>query len=121
MSKSLADVLNSWLHYINMGCLTPAIVARHTAETKDYVVTPGRPSYDISCETLEELRAQGFSWTKIAEFLNVSRWTVYRRIEKFGLQCMRGFSDLSDEKLDNIIKTFISAHGSATGQGYVTG
>jgi hypothetical protein len=69
----------------------------------------------------KELRALGFTWTKIAKYFGVSRWTIHRRVQQFNLQDMRGFSDLADEKLDNIVKTYISTHGSATGHGYVAG
>ena len=121
LSKCLTDVLNSWSHYINIGSASPTTVAGQTAATKTCSLKPGRPLYDISCETLEELRALGFSWTKIAQFLGVSRWTIHRRVEEFHLQDMKGFSDLSDEKLDDIVKRYLSTHGSATGQGYVAG
>lgn len=120
LTRCMEDVLNSWSYYVNVGSITPTTVAEHVA-TKTDTCVPGRPSYDISCETLEELRALGFSWTKIAEFLGVSRWTVYRRVEKFNLQEMQGFSDLSDERLDNMVSSYMSTHGTATGQGYVAG
>ena len=70
---------------------------------------------------LEELRALGFSWTKIAELLGVSRWTVARRVEQHGLGDIRGFDYLPNEELDDIISTYIANHGTATGQNYVGG
>ena len=121
MSTALADVLNAWHHYIATGSITPTTVAEQTATTKTNASTPGRPAYDISPETLEELRALGFSWCKIAKLLGVSRWTIHRRIEKYNLQETREFSDLSDERLDELVMTYISTHGPATGQGYVAG
>jgi len=30
-------------------------------------------------EVLEELRGLGFAWTRIAEMIGVSRWTIHRR------------------------------------------
>lgn len=36
-------------------------------------------------------------------------------MEKFGLEGRRGFWALSDEKLDNVVITFISTHGPDTG------
>lgn len=70
---------------------------------------------------LEELRAMGFSWTKIAELLGVSRWTVARRVVQHGLGDIRGFNYLPDEELDKIISTYIAIRGTATGQNYVGG
>ena len=121
MSTALADVLNAWHHYIATGSITPTTVAEQTATTKTNASTPGRPAYDISPETLEELRALGFSWCKIAKLVGVSRWTIHRRVEKYNLQETREFSDLSDERLDELVMTYISTHGPATGQGYVAG
>ena len=48
---------------------------------------------------LEELLELGFSWIKFGEMLGVSRWTIHRRIEEYGLQNMAGFYHLPDEKL----------------------
>ena len=48
---------------------------------------------------LEELRELGFSWIKIGELLDVSRWTIHRRIEEYGFQNMTGFHHLPDEEL----------------------
>ena len=70
---------------------------------------------------LEELRELGFSWIKIGEMLGVSRWTIHRRVEEYGLQNMTGFHHLPDKELDEIVRGFISDHGRTTGQGYVGG
>ena len=48
-------------------------------------VEPGRPAFDISAELLEDLLGLGFSHTKIVKMLGVSRWTIPRRIEAYGL------------------------------------
>ena len=47
---------------------------------------PGRPSFDIPVEMLENLLGLGFSCQKIAAMLGVSRWTIYRRMRQFDLQ-----------------------------------
>ena len=70
---------------------------------------------------LEELRELGFSWIKIGEMLGVSRWAIHRRVEEYGLQNMTGFHHLPDEELGEIVRSSISDHGRATGQGYVGG
>lgn len=82
---------------------------------------PGRPRFVIRAEILEELRELGFSWTKIAEMLGVSRWTIHRRIVEYGLENMTGFHHLADEELDKKVKEFISTHGCTPGQSYVAG
>ena len=52
--------------------------------------------FEIPGEMLEELRELGFSWIKIGEILGVSRWTIHRRVEEYGLQNMTGFHYLPD-------------------------
>ena len=66
------------------------------ASGKEETETPGRPRFEIPGEMLEELRELGFSWIKIGEILGVSRWTIHRRVEKYGLQNMTGFHYLPD-------------------------
>ena len=36
-------------------------------------------------EVLVELRGLSFSWCKISEMFGVSRWTVMRRVQEYGL------------------------------------
>lgn len=57
---------------------------------KKWKEKPGQPCFEIPAEMLEELRALGFSWTKIAELLGVSRWTVAGRVEQHSLGDIRG-------------------------------
>ena len=81
----------------------------------------GRPSFQIPQEMLEDLRGFGFSWQKIADILGVSRWTIYRRVQEYGLRSMSDFSLMSDGELDNIISEYMNQHGKTTGQSYITG
>ena len=121
LTRAFVYILNSWKQYKAVGTITPTTVASWTANRKEKVSSPGRPPYDISSETLEELRALGFSWSKIASLLGVSRWTLLRRVEKFGLHVTRGFSDVADEELDKLVKRYISCHGATSGQQFISG
>ena len=47
---------------------------------------PGRPKYIITEEIIVNLRATGFTWKDISKLLNVSRWTLQRRVSEFGLK-----------------------------------
>ena len=51
-------------------------------------------------EVIRDLRMLGFTWTKIANILNVSRQTLYRHLNGSGLI---GFTDVTDEELDGTI------------------
>ena len=83
--------------------------------------TPGRPKLNVSAEVLEDLRGLGFTWAKIARIFGVSRWTISRRVKEFNLQSYSGFSDMSDNELDGILKECISRHGETTGQTLIMG
>ena len=45
----------------------------------------GRPRFLILKEQLEYLRSMSFSWTEIATLIGVSRMTIYRRRDEFGM------------------------------------
>lgn len=51
-------------------------------------------------EEIEFLRSLRFSWTKIAEFLKVSRSTLYRRLEEDGFNRMTTYTSITDTELD---------------------
>lgn len=42
-------------------------------------------------------------------------------MEEYGLGDIKGFDYLPDEELDKIISSYITNHGTATGQNYVGG
>ena len=82
---------------------------------------PGRPSFVIQPETLEDLLELGFLKQQIARLLGVSRWTIYRRVREYGLYHVSAFSDLSDAELDQKIRDYINRHGQTTGQVFLRG
>ena len=71
----------------------------------------GRPSLDIPKETMKFYLNHGFSLSKVAEILGVSRKTISRRIKHFDLsEEIPRYSDILNEDLDitvsNIYKDF---------------
>ena len=58
---------------------------------------------------VEYLRSLQFSWTDIAALLNISRSTLYRKIEESGLP-LQGYSDLSNSELDRIVLQIKADH-----------
>jgi len=82
----------------------------HTSE-------PGRPKFVIAEELLENLRSLGYTWNQIVQMLRILRWTIYCRVEDYGLSCSR-WSNISDDQLDEVICGFMSRHGTTTGQSY---
>ena len=70
---------------------------------------------------LVELRGLNFSWNKIAQMFGVSRWTIIRRVEDYGLIHLQQFSAISDERIDDIIQDYMSRHGHTTGEPFMSG
>lgn len=49
------------------------------------------------------------------------RWTLLRRLGEYGLENLSRFSIISEAEIDNLLKDFMSKHGNATGEPYLTG
>ena len=70
----------------------------------------GRPFLQIDMEYVEFLRGLRFGWTKIADMMDVSHSTLYRRLEEHGIDRMATFSSISDAELDNTIEEIKRNH-----------
>ena len=66
---------------------------------------PGRPAYPIPKEVLVELRGLNFSWCKISDMFGVSRWTVMRRVQEYGISDFRNFPTFQMRELTILLKT----------------
>ena len=75
----------------------------------------GRPKLVIPRESLEELRALGMSWNKIARMFAVSRDTIRRRVEEYDLTTLSKYTDISDDEIDKILSDWNFRHGRSTG------
>ena len=81
----------------------------------------GRPKCDIKEDTILNLRQIGYKWTNIASMLLVSRTTLWRRVREMGIQDATGYSDVTDDELDSIIRSYKEIHGAACGRSMVIG
>ncbi|XP_028410615.1 uncharacterized protein LOC114533306 [Dendronephthya gigantea] len=77
--------------------------------------------YYIPKDSLIELRGLNFSWSKISSMFRVSRWTIMRRVNEYNLSNLQRFSIISDEEIDEIVREYISRHGSTTGEPFMSG
>ena len=68
----------------------------------------GRPKFSIPKEQLQFLIEQRFNIPTIASILCVSRRTVERRLQEFGLSCREVYSTMSDEDLDTVINSILN-------------
>ena len=72
----------------------------------------GRPKLDVARDEIIYLKQLNYSWTKIAEILQISRQTLYRRLQLFGIDPCK-FSLISESDLDNAVKDIKVSHPSS--------
>ena len=77
--------------------------------------------FEIDEDTLLHFRNLGFTWKDIARLLLVYRCTLWRRVRELGIAKKTGFSDITDEELDNIIRAFMNDQGNLVGYSMVSG
>lgn len=66
--------------------------------------TAGRPKFEIKSDQIRHFRKLGFSWTKIASVLGISRRSLYRRRHEFDVE---NFSEISDADLDLLVQEIL--------------
>lgn len=65
----------------------------------------------MSKEEILHLKSLNYSWTKIAEILEVSRQTLYRRLREFRIDLCK-FTSISEPELDTALKGIKESHSS---------
>lgn len=70
----------------------------------------GRPRLSVCMEDVEYLRELRFSWTSIAKILDVSRSTLYRRLDEEGISRQLTYTDISNLELDAVVRDIKHAH-----------
>ena len=122
--QDLKHVMNELFEQFKQNFLTSDDGTRFVTSLPRSVIKtrgPGRPAINIPREILENLRGCGFSWCKVAKMFKVSRWTIMRRVQSYGLERLSVFSSLTDEQLDNVVRNYMSRHGTTTGKPYLRG
>ena len=64
---------------------------------------PGHPRFRITREQLEYLRSLSFSWTDISRLLGMSRMTIHRRRDEYGL-LSEPAQAITDAQLGQIVR-----------------
>ena len=65
----------------------------------------GRPSIHINIDYVELLHGAGYTLTDIACALQISRSTLWRRLQEIGVT-LNGYSTISDSELDTIVRYY---------------
>ena len=60
-------------------------------------------------DVILELRQLNYSWNKIATMMGISRWTLYRRLDEFGIDATT-FTDISEPHLDEVLRDIKRQH-----------
>jgi len=81
-------------------CTVPPIAI--TSYSLQYSGAAGRPRIVVNIDTVELLRSCGYTWNQVAEALQVSRTTLWRRLQDSGYQ-MKKYTDICDDELDSIV------------------
>ena len=77
----------------------------------------GSPKYEIPEEHLLYLKSFGFTWNTITDVLLVSRWSFERSGAGilYGITDIFGFSKISNDELNNLIRDYLNVPGLAFG------
>lgn len=98
-------------------CAIPAVHATHIINTGKL----GRPLIHINVDYVELLHGAGYTLTDISSALQVSRTTLWRRLQEVGVT-LNGYSNISDAELDTIIRCYQESNpncGQALLSGYL--
>ena len=80
LRRLVLSLLMQWQQY-----LATVEVTSYRAEVDRSNSGRGRPSFVVSRQQLECLWSLSFTWSDIASLLGVSRMTIYRRREEYGM------------------------------------
>ena len=117
LCKIYQNINRFYYSCVLLDCTNPSKISVRSFHS----LNAGRPKFSIPKETLEELKGIGFTWTKISQMFQVSRWTISRRVQEYNLQSMSNFSEITDTELDSVISNYISRHGPTTGEPLMSG
>lgn len=116
------------LHYTwsNQTMISYNSIERETCtgicSTSNHFSSRGRPKVVLNLDQVELLRCSGFSWGEVARCFLITRSTLWRRVNEYGLR-FSSYTDISDNDLDCLVSTFRHRHphsGQAMLQGYLT-
>ena len=102
---------------VHQPCAIPAVYASHVTNMGNL----GRPSIRINVDYVELLHGAGYTLTDIACALQISRTTLWRRLQEAGIT-LNGYSNISDAELDIIVRCYQESNpncGQALLSGYL--
>ena len=100
LTECVRSIANKWEEYVEQFDSLRMVDAYHAPTVPS--IGPGRPRFQITQDQLEYLASLSFTWTEIASLLNVSRMTIYRRRQEYGL-LNTPTTNITDDELQAII------------------
>lgn len=100
LTECVRSIANKWEEYVEQFDSLRMVDAYHAPTVPS--IGPGRPRFQITQDQLEYLASLSFTWTEIASLLNVSRMTIYRRRQEYGL-LNTPTTNVTDDELQAII------------------
>ena len=100
LTECVRSMANKWEEYVEQFDSLRMVDAYHAPTVPS--IGPGRPRFQITQDQLEYLASLSFTWTEIASLLNVSRMTIYRRHQEYGLLNTLT-TNVTDDELQAII------------------
>lgn len=107
LNACLRELSREWLMFLEVAETAHSSVAYHASV--DATSRRGRPQFEVSSEQIQYLRSLCFSWTDISSLLGISRMTLYRRRQEFGLGSDTG-ATLDAESLKRVLKEVRREH-----------
>ena len=98
--KELLKQLRQLMYGVNDCTVPPVAMSGYCLQINSH--SRGRPRFIINLDQVELLRSCGYTWNEVANAIQVSRTTVWRRLKESGVTLQR-FSDISDSELDTVI------------------
>ena len=120
LTVAFAELLRAIENHLKTLAVRPSSISRRKCEILRRG-NPGRPQFYISPETLKDLLRLVFSLEKFYWLFDVSRWTIYRRVQSYGWQSTANFSLLPDTEFDELVLEYMGRHVLTTGRTYLAG
>lgn len=107
LMSCLRELSREWLRFMDVATIRQASVAYSASASHNS--KRGRPRFEVSSEQIEYLHSLCFSWTDIASLLGVSRMTLYRRRQEFGLLSDQS-ATLDNDSLKRVLSELRQEH-----------
>ena len=104
--SNIARYIRTLQYGFNDCTVPPICVSSYTMQSTG---TPGRPKFLINIDTVELLRGCGYSWSQIADALQISRTTLWRRLKDANCVVQK-YSEISDDDLDSHVRQIQREH-----------